>query len=70
MVAAGGVNADGSVDADDVAGISAAAVDAAAAGGPGAVAAWEITLPPGLVEATATVADSDVCVWVDPLVGS
>ena len=32
------------------------------------VAAWEIILPPGL-EAGLEVEDSDVCVWVDPLVG-
>ena len=56
-------NADGTVDFDDVARVSPADVVAS-----GAVAAWEITLPPGLEDAA--VEDGDVCVWVDPLDGT
>lgn len=63
LVDAGGVNADGTVDVDDIARLSERVVDAAACRL--AVAAWEITLPPGLEEVEE---DSDVCVWVDPLV--
>lgn len=65
LVATGGVNADGTVDVDDIARLSERDVDAAARRL--AVAAWEVTLPPGLEEVEE---DSDVCVWVDPLVRS